>query len=353
MSSLVLRILLRRQSDKNGLKAFITLMISILALLLAIGAGSVRIPVRTELFVIAHKLFSTVLPPDIEAQTVSILWSIRIPRALSAFLTGGILAVCGAICQSMMQNPLASSYTLGVSSGASLGAAIIIASGISIPVLGVFLLPAGGFAGALITVGAVLLISSRLDNDLRGHTIILFGMIVSLFTNAILTLITALDSEHTHQLLRWQMGSFSGKRWYHVAILFVSSVLGVLMLERYHKELDIMSFGDEQALSMGVDAGVIKRLMIILTSLLTGIAVCFTGTIGFVDLMAPHAVRKIFGPSHRLVIPMSFFIGGALLSLSDLLARTILAPQDLPVGAVTALFGAPFFLFLYFDRWNK
>ena len=178
-------------------------------------------------------------------------------------------------------------------------------------------------------------------------------MIVSLFTNAILTLITALDSEHTHQLLRWQMGSFSGKRWYHVAILFVSSVLGVLMLERYHKELDIMSFGDEQALSMGVDAGVIKRLMIILTSLLTGIAVCFTGTIGFVDLMAPHAVRKIFGPSHRLVIPMSFLIGGALLSLSDLLARTILAPQDLPVGAVTALFGAPFFLFLYFDRWNK
>ena len=338
------------RSRSLSFKIICTLLVSVLAVILAIGMGSVYIGPGAELAVLWHKLSGAALPVDMDASTVSILWSIRMPRAFSAFLVGGILAVCGVVCQSLLQNPLASSYTLGVSSGASLGAAIVILTDISIPILGTFLLPVGGFAGALITVAAVIMLSARLDRGLRNQTIILFGMVVSLFTSAMLTVLTALAAEHEHQLIRWQMGSFSGKRWTHVEILAVTALAGVIVLTHFHRELDILSFGDEQALALGVDAPRMKRFLIIATSLLTGIAVCFTGTIGFVDLIAPHAVRRIFGPAHRLTIPLSFCVGGILLCLSDLIARTILAPQDLPVGAVTALFGAPFFLLLYFRQ---
>ncbi|MBQ7678740.1 MAG: iron ABC transporter permease [Butyrivibrio sp.] len=332
----------------NTFKILCTLCATAVAIILAIGVGSVSIGPGAELAILWHKLSGAALPDGMDASTVSILWSIRMPRALCAFLVGGILSVCGVVCQSLLQNPLASSYTLGVSSGAALGAAIVILTGVSIPVLSTFLLPLGGFAGALVTVTAVMILSSRIDRGLQNQTIILFGMVVSLFTSAVLTVLTALASEHEHQLIRWQMGSFAGKRWLHVEILAVTALVSLVFLTGFHRELDILSFGDEQAMSLGVDAIRIKRLLIIVSALLTGIAVCFTGTIGFVDLIAPHAVRRVFGPAHRLTIPLSFCVGGGLLCLSDLMARTVLAPQDLPVGAVTALFGAPFFLLLYY-----
>lgn len=272
------------------------------------------------------------------------------PRAFLAFLAGGALSASGAVIQSILQNPLASSYTLGVSSGASLGAAIVTVTELSIPFLGVFLLPVFGFAGGLLTVLFVIAFSARIDGNVKNHTIVLFGMVMSLFVNAVLTMLSVLASEHEHQLLAWQLGTFAGKRWYHVGILAVACVIGLVLLLRDHRELDILSFGDEQALAIGVDAPRVKKRLIVIAAFLTGVSVCFTGTIGFIDLIAPHMVRRIFGSVHRLVLPMSFLVGGICMCLADLLARTILAPQDLPVGAVTALFGAPFFMWLYFGK---
>ncbi len=325
-------------------------LLTILALALSMGVGSVFISPAQEGTILLHKLFHRPLPAQVESTLVSILWNIRMPRALSAFFVGGILAVGGAVMQSLLQNPLASSYTIGVSSGASLGSAIVVLLGVSVPAAGVFLQPAGGFAGALITVFLVILLTERLDHNVRSGTIILIGMVVSLFVNGILTLLTALSSEHEHRLLRWQMGSLAGKRWYHVAIYAICALVSILLLMMHKKELDLLSFGDEQAMAIGVDAPRVKRRLLFIVSLMTGIAVCFAGTIGFVDLIAPHAVRRIFGPSHAVALPMSFLMGGSMLALSDLLARTILAPQDLPVGAVTALFGAPFFLLVFFRQ---
>ncbi|MBQ7434040.1 MAG: iron ABC transporter permease [Lachnospiraceae bacterium] len=335
---------------KSGFKIGMTVLAGMFALAVSIAVGSVTIPIKEQVLILGHKLFGAAKPESVEASLISIMWSIRMPRAFLAFLAGGALSASGAVIQSVLQNPLASSYTLGVSSGASLGAAIVTVTELSIPFLGVFLLPVFGFAGGLLTVLFVIAFSARIDGNVKNHTIVLFGMVMSLFVNAVLTMLSVLASEHEHQLLAWQMGTFAGKRWYHVGILAAACLMGLVLLLRDHRELDILSFGDEQALAIGVDAPRVKKRLIVIAAFLTGVSVCFTGTIGFIDLIAPHMVRRIFGSVHRLVLPMSFLAGGICMCLADLLARTILAPQDLPVGAVTALFGAPFFMWLYFGK---
>ncbi len=325
-------------------------LIGLAALLSGICIGSVNLHVSDIWQVVCYKLFGAEPDPSFNASIVPIVWEIRIPRVLCAFLVGGALSVSGAVIQAILQNPLASSYTLGVSSGASFGAALVIVTGITGTFLNVFLLPVTGFAFGLMTILLVLFIASRLDVGLKNHTIILFGMVFSLFVNALMTMISALNKSHMQRLILWQMGSFSGRRWIHVAILLGFSLLCTVAIAFFVRELDIMSFGDEEALAVGVDVKKNKIILLILSSLLTGVSVCFVGVIGFVDLTVPHIVRRVFGASHRLVIPMSMLIGGSFMTIADLFARTILAPEEIPVGAITALVGAPFFLWVYFVK---
>ena len=234
-----------------------------------------------------------------------------------------------------------------------MGAAIVIVNEISIPVIGTLMLPVTGFVFGLGTVLLVIFFSSRLDNNLRNHTIILFGMIVSLFVNGMLTLLSSAYSQHMNRLILWQMGTFAGRRWEHVSILLLICLLGLAFVCFFNRQLDLMSFGEEQSQAMGVDAKRARLILLILSSVLTGAAVCFTGVIGFIDLAAPHAVRRIFGASHKYVLPMSAVIGGSFMTLADLASRTVLSPQEIPVGAVTALLGAPFFLWVYFGTRRK
>lgn len=337
-----------QKSHNMSVRITVSALLSILVLALCMGIGSVGIPLSSTITIIADRISGTALPSSVDPAAASILWSIRMPRALTAFFVGGALAVSGAIMQAVLQNPLASSYTLGVSSGASLGAALVIVSEISVPFLGAFLLPASGFAFGLGTVVLVVLFSTKLDHNVQSHTIILIGMVVSLFVNALLTLVSAFAGAHSQELLLWQMGSFSGRRWYHVAVMAPVCIIGTLLVMRYHRELDIMTFGDEQSMAIGVDTRLVKKILILLAAFLTGVSVCFSGTIGFVDLIVPHTVRRIFGSSHKYVLPMSMVIGGAFMALSDLVSRTLLSPREIPVGAVTALIGAPFFIWIYF-----
>ncbi|MCR5769796.1 MAG: iron ABC transporter permease [Butyrivibrio sp.] len=323
----------------------ITVIACFIILGICMGIGSVDIPLKDAMTIIGGKIFGTSIPDDLAA-TTSILWTIRLPRAITAFLVGGALALSGAIMQSVLQNPLASSYTLGVSSGASLGASIIIVTQFTIPLLGSFLLPVFGFAFGFATVILVLVIASKFDSTLHSNTVILIGMVVSLFTNAVMTLVSSFARAHSQQLLLWQMGSFSGKRWYHIQILLPLCIFGLIVTICYARSMDIISFGDEQAYAMGVNVRKSKRNLLLLAALLTGVSVCFSGTIGFVDLIAPHAVRIVFGASHKRVVPMSFFVGGAFMALCDMIARTAVE-SELPVGAVTGVIGAPFFIWLY------
>jgi iron complex transport system permease protein len=263
-------------------------------------------------------------------------------------MVGGALAVSGAVFQAALKNQLASPYILGISSGASLGAALVMTLGLSFA--GGLTLPAAGFAFGLGTVFLVVALSSRLDRSLSNNTIILFGMVFSLFVNAVLTTMLSLFREELRNLLLWQLGSFSLKGWAYVRLMLPFLIVGFAGVYRYAKEIDILSFGEEEARSMGVRARSVRTRLFLFSSLLTGAAVALTGAVGFVDLIAPHIARKIIGPNHRLVLPFSFFAGGSLMAAADLAARTIISPSELPVGAVTALIGAPFFAWIYFRK---
>lgn len=320
------------------------------AAMIAAGIGSVNMNPVDMLNICGNQLFGIELREGIAANDVSILWKIRVPRVVMAFLVGACLAASGVIMQSVLRNPLASSYTLGVSSGASLGAAFVILLNFSLPFAPVYSLPLFGFAFGLGTVFLAMMLAARFDRNMENNTIILVGMVLSLFVNALLTLMTALAQDRMKELTFWQMGSFSSGRWSDVQALFPVFLIGMLILMRFTREMDIMTFGEEEALSVGVELKKMKFLMIGLSALLTGVAVSFSGTIGFVDLIAPHVVRRIFGPRHKLVLPASALFGGTFMVLADLISRTILAPREIPVGAVTALIGAPFFAYVYFKR---
>ncbi|MDR0863091.1 MAG: iron ABC transporter permease [Oscillospiraceae bacterium] len=332
------------------LKIWVTVIAALVILVLGMAIGSVFVTPADSLAIIWHKLTHTAMPASIKATDVSIIWNLRLPRALLAFIVGAALSVSGAVMQSVLKNPLASSYTLGVSSGASLGASLVILCGITLPLLKMFTLPILGFAFGLGTILLSITIASRLDSSLENNTIILTGMVISLFTNAVVTLISAMSREHIQQLIYWQMGSFSLKDWNTVFILLPITLLGTLVVVHYNRELDMLTFGEEQAKSMGVNTVRVKWILLVIAAAVTGSAISFVGVIGFVDLVAPHIVRKIFGSRHRYVIPMSAVLGGAFMVACDLAARTIVPMQDLPVGAVTAIIGAPFFAYVYFSK---
>jgi iron complex transport system permease protein len=321
-------------------------------LIIAVGAslGSSGISPGDTVLIVLHKIFRIPLNAGIDPKNVSIVWLLRLPRVLLAFFAGGCLAMGGAVCQSVLRNPLASPYILGVSSGASLGAGIIIISGISIPLVGGFTLPLTGFAFGLATVFFVAAFSSRIDKSMSNNTIILCGMVFSLFVNALLTVLSAVFSDSLRRITLWQMGSFAMRGWSYVQLLLPFFIIGTLGIIRFIKEMDILTFGDDQAKSAGVETGAVRKKLLVFSAILTGAVVALSGVIGFVDLIAPHAARKITGSRHRYLIPMSFIIGGSLMVVTDLAARTIISPSELPVGAITALIGAPFFAWIYFKR---
>lgn len=326
---------------RTPVKTALCCVACLICLVLAVGLGSVHISPGEIIAILAGRM---------DGVKASILFSIRLPRLTMAFLTGAALAVSGTVMQSVLRNPLASSYTLGVSSGASLFAAIVMLTGFSIPLLGVFTLPLMGFVGGLGTVFFAMGITRRLDGSMENQTIILTGMVISLFVSAMLTVVTALSSEHLKQLVFWQMGSFSGQKFSNSLVLAPVVMVGIVILTMHGREMDLMTFGEEQALSAGVDLRREKLLLIGISTLLTGTAVPFVGIIGFIDLIAPHVVRRIFGSRHALAIPMSAVFGGGFMVIADLLSRTVLAPRELPVGAVTALIGAPFFTYVFFHK---
>ncbi|MCR4712428.1 MAG: iron ABC transporter permease [Clostridia bacterium] len=329
-------------------KWLILTALTVLVLATGVSIGSADISVVDVWSILFYKLFGLPLAESIAPISVSIVWSIRFPQVLMAFLVGASLAASGTVMQSVLRNPLASSYTLGVSAGASLMAAIVIVSGIAF--LGRYTLPVAGFAGGLATVFLAMALTMHFDRSLENQTVILVGMVLSLFVNGLLTLVTALSSEHLARLVFWQMGSFTGQTWGNAGLQLVVLAAGLLFLQRYAREMDLMTFGDEQALSAGVDLRAAKLILIVVGALLTGTAVSMVGVIGFVDLIAPHVVRRWFGSNHRVVVPVSALAGGVLMVLADMIGRTIIAPRQLPVGAVTALIGAPFFAYLFFKR---
>lgn len=328
-------------------KIIIILIISLITLIMAVGIGSVPIPPSISVKILLNKLFNISFQGNVDPIQESILWQIRFPRAILAFLSGGGLAVSGVMMQSILRNPLASSYTLGVSSGAAVGASIAILFGSAM--FGAFTLPIFGLTFGLLTVFLAIALASKLDKSMENNTIILTGMAFSLFANSVITILMSFAKQELQRLVFWQLGSFALKDWSQPLILLPVVIIFTIVAMRYSKEMDIMTFGEEEAKVSGVDMNRLKWILISVSAILTGCIVSMVGIIGFIDLFTPHVARRIFGSKHKYVVPASFLLGGCFMVFCDLIARTILSPTELPVGAVTALIGAPFFIYLYFS----
>ena len=287
---------------------------------------------------------------SVSYQSEVIIWMLRLPRVLLGFLIGGALAISGTAVQSVLKNPLASPYKLGVSTGASLGVSIYLLVFQANSIFGMMTLPLVGFVCAMVTIFSILAFSKKVDPSMNNTTLILMGMVVSLFLNAVITLMLALFRQNMDKVIFWQMGSLALRGWPFVLAILPFFIIGVLGLLRYQNTLDLMTLSDENAKSLGVEVEKVRTKILILSALLTGTAVALSGTIGFIGLVTPHVIRRMTGPNHRLVLPLSILFGGCFLVLADLLARTIISPSELPVGAITAFIGAPFFALIFFRR---
>lgn len=332
---------------------WLSLPLAFLVICIGTSIGSSNINIFNIISVIGNKLFSIPLIEGIGSNDVAIIWVVRFPRVLLAFMVGAALSVSGAVMQSILKNPLASPYTLGVSSGASLGVGIYIILGVSIPFIGNLALPFIGFLSGLLTVIMVILFANRVDRGMSNNTIILSGMVFSLFASAMLTTISALNTHKIEAITMWQMGSFNMRGWSYLLVGLPFFIVGVSIVLRYSREMDILTFGEDGAKAIGVETEKVKKHLLFSTAVLTGSAVALSGTIGFIDLIVPHLVRKIFGSNHKVVIPMCILLGGSFMVLTDLVARTIISPSELPVGAITAIIGAPFFGYLYFSKRSR
>lgn len=284
----------------------------------------------------------------------AILLQLRLPRILLAGLIGSILAVAGVVMQGLFRNPLADPSLIGVSAGASAGASIVIVVAVgwigADELLGVSLLALGAFAGAVLTTALVYRLSVGVSGS-SVATMLLAGIAISALVGALNSFLSYIaDNYMLRQISLWQMGSLGGATWGRVVFALVLLVPLNLLFTRFSAPLNALLLGESEARHLGVDVERLKRQTITLVALAVGVAVALSGTIAFVGLVVPHAIRLLVGPDHRTLIPLAAVAGAVLLVLADALARWVLAPSELPIGVVTALLGAPFFLSLLRQR---
>jgi iron complex transport system permease protein len=306
---------------------------TVLAVLVGLAVGAVPL----DLGQVGSGLFSS------SGDATAIVRNIRLPRVLLAFLVGGSLGVCGASLQALVRNPLADPFLLGISGGAGLAAVAALGLGVS----GSWTLPLAAFLGGLAAVLLVYRLSSVAGRPLDPKVLVLAGVVVSAFTGAIMSAILTLSTaESLRNAFFWMLGGFSAASWSTLAVFAAYAVVPLFALGAGARSLDLLSLGEEPATSLGLDAGRARRYVYLASSLLTAASVAVCGVVGFVGLVAPHAVRGVLGPAHRRLLPAVFIGSGGFLVLADALARTVARPIELPVGVITAAVGVPLFAML-------
>jgi iron complex transport system permease protein len=273
------------------------------------------------------------------------LFDLRLPRTALIMLTGAALGGSGAAYQGLFRNPLADPYLIGIASGAGLGAVIAMAWRWPATLLGFAAVPAAAFAGALVTI-AVVYNLARVGRSTPITTLILAGVATGSFATAMTTFFMLRSQGELRRAIAWMLGGFALGGWPPVYAMLPYAALGLGTLIVLSRPLNVLQFGDDQAQQMGLNVERLKLVVVVATSFVTAAAVAFSGTIGFVGLAVPHVVRLLWGPDYRRLLPLAILGGAAALLLADTAARVILAPQELPVGVVTALLGAPFFVWL-------
>jgi iron complex transport system permease protein len=268
----------------------------------------------------------------------TILWQIRLPRVVLGALVGAILATAGASYQGVFRNPLADPYLLGVAAGAGLGATLAVAYA-----PGRELLPPAAFAGGMVAVGLTYAIGRSAGRDHSGTTFVLAGVTVVSFFTALQTFVQQQHADTLQQVYSWILGSLPSSGWHDVVLLLPYAGFSLAALLAHRRLLDVLSLGDEEAATLGVDVGRVRLVVVVAATVGTAGAVAVSGLIGFVGIIVPHALRLLVGASYRVLLPLSILVGAAFLVLADVVARTALSPAELPIGVVTAFCGAPFF----------
>lgn len=335
-----------RASERFSWKTYVGFICALLAaMLLSVCVGSVNIPLKDTLTVVWRAATGAEGPAGTYK---NIILNVRLPRVLNVALVGASLSLCGAAMQGLLRNPLADGSTLGVSSGAALGAVVALAFGVHIQ--GV---EYGGvtLTAMLFAFGSLLLILSlayALDRSLSTHSIILIGVIFSMFASSAVNLIITFSGERARSVAFWTMGSLSGTNYGHTGLLSAALLLCGCVMLRYARELNAFAIGEDNARHVGINVRRVKLAVLASASALIGVCVSVGGTIGFVGLVTPHMARMIVGPNHRRLLPASLFSGAIFLLLADLLARTLLSPVELSVGVVTSLVGAAAFIAIFY-----
>ena len=316
--------------------------------IVAASQGSVDIPVSALVDIVASRLpgFSASEHPS---SWSTILWQLRLPRVALAIVVGAGLAMSGAAYQGLFKNPLADPYLVGVASGAGLAATVVLLTGVPLYYVGVSVLPIAAFCGGIGSVA----IAYSVARSARGTpltTLILAGVAISALAGSVTSLLMIRSDPDLRPVLSWLLGSFIAAEWSDSAVVLLYIVPSVCVLLGFARILNVIQLSEEHASMLGVDVEKVKIILIVAATLATAAAVSFTGLIGFVGLVAPHVVRLLWGVDYRFILPMSALVGATFLVLADLIARTVVAPGELPVGVVTAFCGAPFFLYILMRR---
>jgi iron complex transport system permease protein len=323
----------------------LNLLLIIVALVLSIAIGAVYIPPAKIMLIIVEAVTFQFDPEMLSDTMTTIVLQLRLPHTILIAMAGAALAASGAGYQGLFQNPLADPYLIGVASGAGLGAILAMSLNWPTNLFGFFSIPVAAFVGASVTVILVYRLA-RFGNVLSITNLILAGVAVGSFASALTSLIMLRSDGEVRRAIAWLLGGSTLSGWPPViaSLPFIIVSLSILIAAGY--TLNVLQFGDEQAQQLGLPVERVKILIILTASLATATAVSFTGVIGFIGLIVPHMVRILWGPDYRKLIPLSILSGATTLLIADLLARTLLAPQEIPIGIITALAGAPFFLWI-------
>lgn len=320
--------------------------------LVSIVTGSVMIPPKTVISLLVSKILGHgTSPVPLAWQTIII--EVRLPRTALGAIVGASLSAAGVTFQGLLRNPLADPYITGVSSGAALGAVLAIITGLPVLLLkaGVArvisgaIIPIFAFFGGMAAVYTVLALSRA-----RGHiptdTFLLAGVVVGSFFWAVVSFLMTVAGRALHEMIFWLMGSLSSRTWGDVYMVLPWALTGFGIMWFFSRDLNVLALGEESALQLGLDTEFLKKVLIIVASMVTAAAVAASGIIGFVGLVVPHVMRLLIGPDHRVLLPGSILAGAAFLVLADTLARVLIAPTEIPVGIITSMAGGPFFLYL-------
>ena len=274
-----------------------------------------------------------------------IIWQLRAPRIILGILTGSALSIVGGVFQGILRNPLADPYILGVSAGAALGACIGIAFQYLTGYAFSSYLPLFAFLGAMLSLYLVYR-SSKMSFSANSTGLLLSGVAITFLFSALITVLLALSRRELHSMVFWLMGDLSAANWQKISIITLPVIIGMVLLYFSSLDLNALSLGEEEALHLGVNTGKLRIRIYLIGSIMIATVVSFTGLIGFVGLIIPHIARLLVGPDHRIMLPIAAFLGGTFLIVCDVLARILIAPTEIPIGAITAIVGVPLFIYL-------